>query len=297
MHSLRLYVSTQLSETDCCRLHADLLRSAAACSGLQELRVSTGLLPLPDVEVCSLVASLPSLRLLRLFMLGAKLWADAPMTALSQLHRLELHGSPVRVLANAILPTSRTQLRLGAFAQDRLALPPQVCSGLGRVQPLGLCFASCTVCARAACAHVAHNTACACLRARCCQLPLGTDNAGRGLCSCHAAAWRTVTVGTPAAGAAVLQLPGIQPIEPPDCPIRTGAELHTVSWPHMPAICCLRCRYVALLICGAHCRLVTPVHAQTCNMIPCALRLCAPAIPTPVVAACRRRRFCTRSST
>jgi len=111
------------------RMHKQLMRIAAACSGLQELRVESYDLPLPEFDVSRLAGALPSLRQLHLFQPDTTLLLQAALGSQSQLLDLRLQGRrPVRLGPAAALPPALTRLRLGGSSDTlrRDDLPRQV---------------------------------------------------------------------------------------------------------------------------------------------------------------------------
>ena len=119
-----IHEEDEYSKSDLELLRSELLRTAAAGGGLQQLTIETTKLPLPDIEVGSLAAALPSLRLLSLTFLDTVLLVEAPLNFLSELHDLQLRGEPVWLNPAAALPPSLTRLVLGSFDQGEF--PRQV---------------------------------------------------------------------------------------------------------------------------------------------------------------------------
>ncbi len=114
------------STADASQLRSELLRIAAACSGLQQLAFETESPSLPDIDVSSLAATLPSLRQLHLFQPDTPLLLQAPLDSQSQLLDLRLQGRSVRLGPAAALPPALTRLHLGEFMEDQAAFPSQV---------------------------------------------------------------------------------------------------------------------------------------------------------------------------
>ncbi len=128
------------STSDLALLRSELLRTVAAGSSLQQLTIETTQLPLPDIDVSSLAAALPSLRLLSLDFSDTVLLVEEPLNFLSELLDLQLHGEPVSLDPELTLPPSLTRLVLGAFFEEEF--PSQV--GLLRAHAcLLLTFCSC----------------------------------------------------------------------------------------------------------------------------------------------------------
>ena len=115
------------------QLCSELSRIAAACAGLQQLRVETEHTPLPDIELSSLAAALPRLRLLHLHVQDTRISVDAPVGSSSDLLDLRLVGHILTLAPGASLPPALTRLDLTSCTAEQGDFPAQVgcCHGRG----------------------------------------------------------------------------------------------------------------------------------------------------------------------